>query len=122
MPSIGQNKKTGTTPPLKTFTDYDESNSSDSLKNTEKLKGKEVVQMYSKDEIGSVTRPDKEWKGFVKIELIPDESKVLKFTITPKMVAFAGLKMEKIVEAGEYTIMVGTSSKEDIKTKFKLNK
>ncbi|MBD0724717.1 beta-glucosidase [Flavobacterium sp. L1I52] len=92
------------------------------IKNTGAVKAKEVVQMYIKDEIGSVTRPDKELKGFEKIELSPGESKVVKFTITPKMLEFTGLKMDKILEAGDYTVMVGTSSQEYLKTTFKLNK
>lgn len=92
------------------------------VKNTGNVKAKEVVQMYLKDEIGSVTRPDKELKGFEKIELNPGESKVVKFKITPKMLEFTGLKMEKTLEAGDYTVMVGTSSQEYLKTTFKLNK
>ncbi|WPR70113.1 glycoside hydrolase family 3 N-terminal domain-containing protein [Flavobacterium sp. NG2] len=92
------------------------------IKNTGTVKAKEVVQMYLKDEIGSVTRPDKELKAFDKIELNPGESKVVKFTITPKMLEFTGLKMDKILEAGDYTVMVGTSSNEYLKTNFKLKK
>ncbi|WP_163397427.1 glycoside hydrolase family 3 N-terminal domain-containing protein [Flavobacterium fluviatile] len=92
------------------------------IKNTGAVKAKEVVQMYIKDEIGSVTRPDKELKGFEKIELNPGESKVVKFTITPKMLEFTGLKMDKILEAGDYTVMVGTSSQDYLKTNFKLKK
>ena len=92
------------------------------VKNTGTVKAKEVVQMYLKDEIGSVTRPDKELKAFEKIELNPGESKVVKFIITPKILEFTGLKMEKILEAGDYTVMVGTSSKKYLKTTFKLIK
>lgn len=90
--------------------------------NTGKVKAKEVVQMYIKDEIGSVTRPDKELKGFEKIELNPGESKLVKFKITPKMLEFTGLKMNKILEAGAYTVMIGTSSQENLKATFKLKK
>lgn len=85
-------------------------------------RAKEVVQMYIKDEIGSVTRPDKELKGFEKIELNPGESKTVSFKITPKMLEFTGLKMEKVLEAGDYTVMIGTSSKEYLETTFKLKK
>lgn len=90
--------------------------------NTGKIKAKEVVQLYLKDEIGSVTRPDKELKGFEKIELNPGESKTVTFTITPKILEFTGLKMEKILESGDYSVMVGTSSKEGLKAKFRLEK
>jgi len=90
--------------------------------NTGNMKAKEVVQMYLKDEIGSVTRPDKELKGFKKIELAPGESKTVSFTITPKMLELTGLTMEKVLEAGDYTVMVGTSSNEGLTTKFRLEK
>jgi beta-glucosidase len=90
--------------------------------NTGNVKAKEVVQMYLKDEIGSVTRPDKELKGFDKIELNPGETKTVSFTITPKMLEFTGLKMEKTLEAGDYTVMIGTSSQEGVTGKFRLNK
>lgn len=90
--------------------------------NTGKMKAKEVVQMYLKDEIASVTRPDKELKGFEKIELAPGQSKTVTFTITPEMLEFSGLTMEKILEAGDYNIMIGTSSQEGVSGQFKLEK
>lgn len=86
------------------------------------MKAKEVVQLYLKDEIGSVTRPDKELKGFEKIELYPGEAKTVSFTISPKMLEFTGLTMEKILESGDYTVMVGTSSKEGLTARFRLEK
>ncbi|SEQ76522.1 beta-glucosidase [Hyunsoonleella jejuensis] len=90
--------------------------------NNSGVKAKEVVQMYIKDEIGSVTRPDKELKGFEKIELDAGESKTVSFTITPKMLEFTGISMEKVLEAGDYTVMLGTSSKDYLETTFKLKK
>tara|TARA_R110002051_G_scaffold95649_1_gene165599 strand:- start:34564 stop:36831 length:2268 start_codon:yes stop_codon:yes gene_type:complete len=90
--------------------------------NRGKVKAKEVVQMYIKDEIGSVTRPDKELKGFEKIELAAGESKKVSFTITPKMLEFTGIKMTKVLEAGDYTVKIGTSSQEYLETTFKLKK
>lgn len=84
------------------------------------MKAKEVVQLYIKDNIGSVTRPDKELKGFEKIELNVGESKTVTFKITPKILEFTGLSMKKGLEAGDYTVMIGTSSKSVIETKFKL--
>ena len=86
------------------------------------MKAKEVVQLYIKDEIGSVTRPDKELKGFEKIELDAGESKTVTFTITPKMLAFTGISMEKVLEAGDYTVKIGTSSQDYLETPFKLKK
>jgi len=95
---------------------------STTVTNIGKMKAKEVVQMYLKDDIGSVTRPDKELKGFEKIELSPGESKKISFTITPRMLEFTGLTMDKILETGDYTIMIGTSSKEVKMAKFRLEK
>ncbi|GAA4814681.1 glycoside hydrolase family 3 N-terminal domain-containing protein [Litoribaculum gwangyangense] len=90
--------------------------------NKSNVKAKEVVQMYIKDEIGSVTRPDKELKGFEKIELNRGESKTVSFKITSKMLEFTGVTMEKVLEAGDYTVMLGTSSNDYLKTTFKLKK
>ena len=90
--------------------------------NNGSVKAKEVVQMYIKDEIGSVTRPDKELKGFEKIELDAGESKTVSFKITPKMLEFTGISMEKVLEAGDYSVKIGTSSQEYLETTFKLKK
>ncbi|CDF79935.1 beta-glucosidase (GH3) [Formosa agariphila KMM 3901] len=92
------------------------------IKNTGNVKAKEVVQMYIKDVKGSVIRPDKELKGFEKISLNPGESKKVSFKITPEMLKFTGLKMEKVLESGEYTVMIGTSSVDYKKTSFQLKK
>jgi beta-glucosidase len=90
--------------------------------NNGSIKAKEAVQMYIKDEIGSVTRPDKELKAFEKIQLDAGESKTVTFTITPKMLEFTGISMKKVLEAGDYTVMIGTSSKDYLETTFKLKK
>ena len=106
----------------KTITPKSEISVSTTITNIGKMKAKEVVQLYIKDDIGTVTRPDKELKGFQKIELLPGESKMVTFTITPKMLEFTGLTMEKILETGDYTVMIGSSSQEVKTTKFRLEK
>lgn len=88
--------------------------------NTGKVTAKEVVQMYIKDIFGSVLRPDKELKGFEKIELKPNETKTVEFTIRPEMLFFTGVEMKPVLEAGDYEVMVGTSSQEYKKTSFRL--
>ncbi|TWU28658.1 glycoside hydrolase family 3 N-terminal domain-containing protein [Bythopirellula polymerisocia] len=90
------------------------------VSNTGEFAAKEVVQLYVKDLIGSVTRPDKELKGFRKIELKPGETRKVEFTITPDMLAFTGLDMKPVLEAGNYDVMVGTSSAEHQKASFRL--
>ena len=90
------------------------------VQNVGNFMAKEAVQMYIKDEIGTVTRPDMELKGIEKIELRPGESKIVTFKITPEMLEFTGLNMKKILESGDYTVKIGTSSSENIETTFKL--
>lgn len=92
------------------------------VSNTGKIAGKEVVQLYIKDIIGSVTRPNKELKGFEKIELAPGESKTVQFKISPEMVSFTGSDLKKIVEPGDYQLMIGTSSEKGLLVNFKLTK
>jgi beta-glucosidase len=84
--------------------------------------GKEVVQLYVKDMIGSVLRPDKELKGFEKIELQPGETKTVSFHITPEMLEFTGLEMKRVIEPGDFVVMIGTSSAQFKSIPFKLTK
>jgi beta-glucosidase len=81
-----------------------------SVKNTGSRDGAEVVQLYIHDLVSSVTRPIKELKDFTKINLKAGESQTVTFTITPDKLSFYGRDMKKIVEAGEFEIIVGTSS------------
>ncbi len=90
------------------------------LTNTGQVAGKEVVQLYLKDEIGSVTRPDKELKSFQKVELAPGETKQISFIITADMLEFTGLSMEKILEAGDYRVIIGGSSAQGLSDNFEL--
>ena len=72
--------------------------------------GKEVVQLYIKDMIGSVVRPEKELKAFQKIELASGESQTIKFDITPEMLAFTDINMDYRVEDGDFRVEIGKSS------------
>lgn len=80
--------------------------------NTGKFDGKEVVQLYIRDVVGSVTRPMKELKGFQKIELKAGESKTVTFTITPEDLKFYNYVLKYEWEPGEFQIMIGGNSKE----------
>ncbi len=84
------------------------------------IEAKEVVQLYIKDIIGSVLRPAKELKSFKKISLKPGETKTVQFTLNAGMLAFTGINMESVIEAGTYEVMVGTSSATCLKSQFKL--
>ncbi len=80
--------------------------------NSGKVKGDEVVQMYIRDKKSSVTRPVKELKGFKRITLDPGETKTVTLSITPEKLQFYDRNMKRVVEPGEFEIMVGTSSVE----------
>lgn len=89
------------------------------ITNTGKAEGKEVVQLYLRDLVGSVTRPVQELKGFQKIALKPGESKTISFTITPETLKFYNYDLKYVWEPGEFEIMIGGNSR-DVK-KAKLN-
>ena len=78
--------------------------------NTGKRAGDEIVQLYIRDLVSSVTRPIMELKDFKRISLAPGESKTLEFVITPDKLSFLDLNMKSVVEPGWFDIMVGTSS------------
>jgi len=80
--------------------------------NTGTREGTEVVQMYIRDRVSSVTRPVKELKGFRKVSLRPGEKAVVDLEITPESLAFFDVDMRYVVEPGDFTIMVGTSSRD----------
>ncbi|HEY9229665.1 MAG TPA: glycoside hydrolase family 3 N-terminal domain-containing protein, partial [Gemmatimonadaceae bacterium] len=80
--------------------------------NTGTRAGTEVVQLYIRDCVSSVTRPLKELKGFRKVSLQPGESKTVELPITSESLAFYDVDMNYVVEPGEFTIMVGTSSRD----------
>ena len=75
--------------------------------------GAEVVQMYIRDRISSVTRPVKELKGFQKVWLQPGEMKTVALDITPESLAFYDINMKYVVELGDFEIMVGNSSRDE---------
>jgi beta-glucosidase len=85
--------------------------------NTGARAGSEVVQMYIRDRVSSVTRPVKELKGFAKVFLGPGEATSVSLEITPESLAFYDIDMNSVVEPGDFAIMVGTSSRtEDLQT------
>jgi beta-glucosidase len=75
--------------------------------------GSEVVQLYIRDRVSSVTRPVKELKGFERVWLRPGETRTLTLPITPESLAFYDIEMRYRVEPGDFEIMVGSSSREE---------
>ncbi|MCX6239832.1 MAG: beta-glucosidase BglX [Bacteroidia bacterium] len=82
------------------------------LTNSGRYDGAEVVQLYIRDLVGTVTRPVKELKGFQKIALKAGESKSVTFNITPEDLKFYNADLKYDWEPGEFIIMVGGNSKE----------
>lgn len=80
------------------------------ITNTGSREGKEIVQLYIRDLVGSVTRPVKELKDFSKISLKPGETKTVEFIITPEKLKFYDINMNYVVEPGDFKVFVGTNS------------
>ncbi|MBS1935265.1 MAG: fibronectin type III-like domain-contianing protein, partial [Bacteroidetes bacterium] len=85
------------------------------LTNNGSKDGKEVVQLYIRDLVGSITRPVKELKGFQKVFLKAGESKEVSFTITTNDLKFYNGDLKYDWEAGDFVIMVGGNSR-DVKS------
>ena len=83
--------------------------------NTGDRAGSEVVQLYIRDLVGSVTRPVKELKGFEKIYLRPNESRTVRFTIAPEMLKFYNADLKFVAEPGDFDVMIGPDSR-NVKT------
>ena len=78
--------------------------------NTGERAGDEVVQLYIRDDIASVSRPVKELRGFARIHLEPGETKTVSLPIGRKELEFYNARLDLVVEPGTFTIMVGPSS------------
>lgn len=88
--------------------------------NTGKYDGSEVVQLYIRDLIGSVTRPVKELKGFEKIFLKAGESKQVSFKLTADMLKFYNYNLDFVCEPGDFEVMIGGDSRDVNKALFLL--
>ncbi|HZS03612.1 MAG TPA: glycoside hydrolase family 3 N-terminal domain-containing protein [Blastocatellia bacterium] len=90
------------------------------VKNTGARAGDEIVQLYIRDVVSSVTRPVMELKDFRRVPLAPGEGKTVTFTITPDKLSFLDLNMNRVVEPGTFEIMVGPSSAKYQKAKLEV--
>ena len=82
------------------------------VKNTGKVDGKEIVQLYIRDMVGTVTRPVKELKGFQKVMIKAGETKTIEFKITPEDLKFYNSELKFDWESGDFQIMIGKNSQE----------
>ena len=94
------------------------------VKNIGEISGDEVVQLYISDKYSSITRPVKELKAYQRVSLKPGESKEIVFELNKSAFAYYDSEMNYIVEAGDFDILVGNSSRdEDLKnTSFNVDK
>ncbi|MFO7889520.1 MAG: beta-glucosidase BglX [bacterium] len=90
------------------------------IKNTGNTAGEEVVQLYIRDVVASLTRPVKELKRFRKIRLDPGEIKKVSFTLSTEDLGFYDQNMKYIIEPGEFKLFAGTNSENTLETKFVL--
>ncbi len=91
-----------------------------SVTNTSKKDGYEVVQLYLRDLVGSITRPVKELKGFQKIFLKAGESKNVSFTISINDLKFYNSDLKWVAEPGDFKIFIGTNSNDTMEAGFTL--
>ena len=80
--------------------------------NIGRRQGTEVVQMYVRDRISSVTRPVKELRGFKRLSLEPGQKQTVALDLTPESLAFYDVNLKYVVEPGEFDILVGNSSRD----------
>lgn len=86
--------------------------------NTSNRAGEEVVQLYIRDEVSSVTRPVKELRGFHRVAIEPGKTATVEFTLGPDELSFLNRDMHRVVEPGVFDIMVGGNSVDLISTKL----
>jgi len=83
------------------------------VKNTGKITGKEIVQLYLVDRVSSLPRPPKELKGFAKVTLQPGEEKIVTFELNERAMAFYDPHQKGwVTEPGEFEVLLGSSSRD----------
>jgi beta-glucosidase len=96
-------------------------NASVTVTNSGNYDGEEVVQLYIRDLVGSITRPVRELKGFQKIFLKKGESRKINFPISVDELKFYNYNLQWVAEPGDFEVMIGTSSEKVSKEKFRLD-
>lgn len=90
------------------------------VKNTGNYDGEEVVQLYIRDMVGTITRPVKELKGFQKLMIKKGETKRVEFTISEADLKFYDLKLNHVAELGAFKVFIGTNSRDLQQADFQL--
>ncbi len=92
------------------------------ITNTGQIAGEEIVQLYTRDLVGSSTRPVKELKGFQKISLQPGEQKTIRFSIREEQLRFYNSQLQFVSEPGDFKVYIGPNVKEVKEADFQLIK
>jgi beta-glucosidase len=90
------------------------------LANSGSREGTDVVQLYVRDEVGSVARPVRELKAFQRVTLKPGESRAVTLRVATQDLAFYGLDMKRVVEPGSFRVYVGPNSAEGLEGRFEV--
>ena len=90
------------------------------VENTGNRAGDEVVQLYIRDLVGSVTRPIEQLRGFKRLHFEPGETKTVHFTLNPDDLKFHDINMDYRVEPGQFKVFVGGNSKDVLQTGFEV--
>ena len=86
--------------------------------NTGNYDGDEIVQLYIRDMVGSITRPVQELKGFERVNIKKGETKTISFEITPELLQFYDQNYNEVLEPGDFQVMVGPNSRDIITKTF----
>jgi beta-glucosidase len=90
------------------------------ITNSGEMDGDEIVQLYIKDIVSTVTRPVKELKDFSRVSLKKGETRTVEFTITSEKLQYYGPDMKRLVEPGEFEVQAGRNSMDYISDKFEI--
>jgi beta-glucosidase len=85
------------------------------------MEAEEVVQLYVRDLVASITRPVKELKGFQRIRLKPQEKRTVSFDLSSRMLGFHNSEMQYTVEPGKFHLWVGGDSRSGLMAEFELS-
>ncbi|OOE12722.1 beta-glucosidase BglX [Fictibacillus arsenicus] len=105
-----------------TMTKEQSLNVSVNITNSGDVTGEEIVQLYVRDIVGEVVRPLKELKAFEKVTLAPGETKTVEFTLTEEQLRYHHADLSFTSDAGEFTVFVGSSSRDVLSAAFELTK
>lgn len=91
-----------------------------SVTNTGQRAGDEIVQLYLRDDVASVTRPVRQLRGFRKVHLAPGETRTVSFTLDAQDFALLDEHWRPMLEAGRFSVFVGADSTTDNQARFEV--